>query len=92
MKHSHAYFANKDCAYFPCHKGADPDFFNCLFCFCPLYFLPDCGGDHVVVKGVKDCSDCLKPHQPGGYERIIGILKERAQAMRDSASSCRILK
>ncbi len=22
-----------------CHKNADPDDFNCLFCYCPLYAL-----------------------------------------------------
>ena len=33
----YAYFCNRECEYFPCHKGADPENFNCLFCYCPLY-------------------------------------------------------
>jgi len=82
MKNNHAYFANRDCEYFPCHKGADSEFFNCLFCFCPLYLLPECGGDFVLRKGVKDCTDCLKPHIQGGYERILSILKARADSLR----------
>ena len=37
-------FGHKKCEYFPCHKGADPEDFNCLFCYCPLYALGDkCG-------------------------------------------------
>ena len=40
----YAYFSHKKCEYFPCHKGADPEDFNCLFCYCPLYALGDkCG-------------------------------------------------
>ncbi len=37
----YAYFSHKKCEYFPCHKGADPEDFNCLFCYCPLYALGD---------------------------------------------------
>ena len=29
----YAYFSHKKCEYFPCHKGADPEDFNCLFCY-----------------------------------------------------------
>lgn len=25
------FFCNRECEYFPCHKNADPDNFNCLF-------------------------------------------------------------
>ena len=42
----YAFFSNKECEYFPCHAGADPENFNCLFCYCPLYALGDkCGGN-----------------------------------------------
>ena len=27
----YAFFSNKECEYFPCHAGADPENFNCLF-------------------------------------------------------------
>ena len=35
----YAYFSNTACEYYPCHPDADPDNFNCLFCYCPLYML-----------------------------------------------------
>ena len=38
MKH-YDFFQNSECEYFPCHKGADPKTFSCLFCYCPLYAL-----------------------------------------------------
>ena len=42
----YSYFSHKNCEYFPCHKGANPENFNCLFCYCPLYALGDkCGGN-----------------------------------------------
>ena len=45
MSQNYSYFAHKECEYFPCHKGADPENFNCLFCYCPLYALGrNCGG------------------------------------------------
>lgn len=42
----YAYFQNTACPYFPCHAKASREFFNCLFCYCPLYALGDkCGGN-----------------------------------------------
>lgn len=35
MENSHRFFENRECKYFPCHKGLED--FNCLFCYCPLY-------------------------------------------------------
>ena len=44
MEH-YKFFQNRECEYFPCHEGADPETFSCLFCYCPLYALGDqCGG------------------------------------------------
>ena len=67
------FFQNRECEYFPCHEGADPDNFNCLFCFCPLYALGDrCGGGFTYTEqGIKDCSKCLKPHRRENYEKIM---------------------
>ena len=46
---NYAFFQNKDCEYFPCHKCADAENFNCLFCYCPLYALGDeCGGNSSI--------------------------------------------
>ena len=70
---NYAFFQNKDCEYFPCHKCADEENFNCLFCYCPLYALGDqCGGSFTYLEnGIKDCSNCLKPHRRENYDRIM---------------------
>ena len=80
---SHAFFQNRDCRYFPCHENADQASFNCLFCFCPLYFLDQCGGDFTMANGVKDCTPCVKPHAPGGYERTIGCVRREIERRRE---------
>lgn len=66
------FFQNKECEYFPCHVGADPESFSCLFCYCPLYALGDrCGGNfRYTESGIKDCSDCRIPHCRENYGRI----------------------
>ena len=70
------YFSHHACEYFPCHAGASPEQFNCLFCYCPLYGLSDdCGGIFTFAVGVKDCSACLFPHLPENYTQIIARLE-----------------
>ena len=68
MKH-YDFFQNSECEYFPCHKGADPKTFSCLFCYCPLYALGEnCGGNfRYTQKGIKDCTNCLRPHIRENY-------------------------
>ena len=58
------FFTNRACPYFPCHETDDPDSFNCLFCYCPLYVLGEqCGGHFSYTKkGVKNCKNCTVPH------------------------------
>ena len=72
------FFQNRACEFFPCHPTNDPERFNCLFCYCPLYALGDrCGGNPKWIGGVcKDCSNCLVPHRPENYEYIIGKYDE----------------
>ena len=81
---SYRFFQNKDCEYFPCHKTDCPDRFNCLFCFCPLYPLGDrCGGNFTYTEdGIKDCSECLYPHQPENYDEICDRFGEIAELCR----------
>ena len=87
MEHSHRFFCNKDCRYFPCHTTKRPDDFNCLFCFCPLYFLEDCGGNpRILDNGVKDCTNCMLPHAPAGYDRIMERLKREFETIRARAA------
>jgi Zn-finger protein len=52
---------------------------NCLFCYCPLYLLgTECGGTYqILAGGVKDCSDCLFPHQPENYDKVVQKLKQK---------------
>jgi Zn-finger protein len=70
---SYKHFQNRACEYFPCHKGAEEENFNCLFCFCPLYALGEqCGGSFTYTdSGIKDCSRCLKPHRAENYDKIM---------------------
>ena len=74
---NYKFFNHKDCEFFPCHPTKDPDNFNCLFCYCPLYRMKDCGGGYVIRNGVKDCSFCLLPHNGAeGYAYVLAKLRE----------------
>lgn len=80
----YAFFCNRDCEYFPCHPTNDPDNFNCLFCYCPLYALGNrCGGAFTYNQnGYKDCTRCLFPHQRENYGKIIARYGEIAEVAR----------
>lgn len=77
MEH-YAFFQNRECEYFPCHKNVETGAFNCLFCYCPLYALGDrCGGNFTYTEnGVKDCSGCCVPHIAENYEKIMEKMPE----------------
>ena len=72
-----AFFQHKQCEYFPCHEGADPETFSCIFCYCPLYALGDqCGGNFTYTEnGIKDCTGCMKPHRRENYEKMMEKMK-----------------
>ncbi len=81
MEDSSRYFCNRACEYFPCHKKADADAFNCLFCYCPMHPYEDCPGTprYIETAGagsrrIKDCTDCIFPHQPEHYDQIMKFL------------------
>lgn len=76
MKNNYRFFRNNECEYFPCHKIKNDENFNCLFCFCPLYFLEECGGNHMLNNGIKDCTNCLIPHSEKGYDYIVDKIME----------------
>lgn len=67
----YSYFENRDCAFYPCHEI---EHINCLFCYCPLYHIEECGGAWAVASGVKDCSLCAYPHIRENYHEIIARL------------------
>lgn len=72
------FYQHKECEYFPCHTGADPETFSCLFCYCPLYALGDrCGGNFRYTQcGVKDCSGCRIPHCRENYGLVCEKLSQ----------------
>ena len=80
---NYKFFNNKDCQYFPCHKVKNEEEFNCLFCYCPLYLMEDCGGNYSIKRNIKDCSKCLIPHSLKGYDYINAKLMEVFNAKRE---------
>ncbi|MDR0937557.1 MAG: cysteine-rich small domain-containing protein [Oscillospiraceae bacterium] len=78
---NYAFFCHKTCEAFPCHEGLDPERFNCLFCYCPLYALGEkCKGNYSYTeRGIKSCGNCVIPHDPENYGYIIGRFEEIAK-------------
>ncbi|RMG70446.1 MAG: metal-binding protein [Nitrospirae bacterium] len=77
VENSSRYFLNYACEYFPCHQ-TDAEDFNCLFCYCPMYYLECLGTPHYITlptgRVIKDCSGCIFPHRPENYETILEYL------------------
>ncbi|WP_022765447.1 ATP-binding cassette domain-containing protein [Butyrivibrio sp. XPD2006] len=72
-----SFFINRACKSFPCHDVPE-DEFNCMFCYCPLYDMKDCGGDYTYNdKGIKNCKNCSFPHFKDNYPVVIKKLKEK---------------
>ena len=80
---AYSFFSHRRCEYFPCHPTGDPENFNCLFCYCPLYALGRaCGGNfRYTEKGVKNCSRCTLPNRRESYGYIIAKLREMVRQM-----------
>ncbi|MCH5272547.1 MAG: metal-binding protein [Lachnospiraceae bacterium] len=74
---SYCFFANKECQYYPCHKGIEE--LNCLFCYCPLYRMEQCPGNPSYKekegKKIKVCTDCTFPHRPENYKKVLELLR-----------------
>ena len=73
---SSKFFENRKCEYYPCHKTESEDF-NCLFCFCPMYYAICLGvPKYIILNGslIKDCSACDYPHRPGNYATLLEYL------------------
>ncbi len=83
-ENAHAFFQNRSCEKFPCHRGVCREDFNCLFCYCPLYALGEqCGGNfHYTEKGYKSCADCNYPHKRENYDAILARYGEIAALTR----------
>ena len=67
------FLQNRECEYFPCHKGVPEEAFNCLFCYCPLYALGrKCDGSCTYTEnGIKNCEHCTFPHRKENYEKVL---------------------
>ena len=67
------FLQNRECEYFPCHKGVPEADFNCLFCYCPLYALGrGCGGAYTYLEnGCKSCERCAFPHRKENYDKVL---------------------
>ena len=84
MSENYKFFCHKNCEFFPCHKTDKPDEFNCLFCYCPLYALgKNCGGNFKYTgKGIKDCSNCMLPHNKKNFDYIMKKFSEISELAR----------
>jgi len=87
-ENSTTFFANKACAYYPCHTGAEE--LNCLFCYCPFYLEENCPGDPVWlgVHGncLKDCSSCTFPHKAENFSIIVDWIIQANARRKHSAA------
>lgn len=79
----HQFFQNRECKYFPCHKGVDEADFNCLFCYCPLYMLgKKCGGNCTYTdNGIKNCAGCVFPHRKENYVAVLARFSDIKQVV-----------
>lgn len=76
MGEQYKFFQHRSCEYFPCHANVDINKFNCLFCYCPLYTITECGGNNIFNNGIKICTNCKVPHLENGYDFIVNKLIE----------------
>ena len=79
QKNSACFFSNIECEYYPCHQEVKE--FNCLFCYCPLYYNNPCPGNPSYKNFddtiMKICTNCTYPHEAKNYENIIAFLKNK---------------
>ncbi|MBQ6582313.1 MAG: metal-binding protein [Mogibacterium sp.] len=79
MKNSSRFYENRECEYYPCHKGLDE--INCLFCYCPFYHLEDCPGTPAFRqkedRKIKVCTGCTYPHHAENYDEVVQRLRRQ---------------
>ncbi|WP_051532765.1 cobyrinate a,c-diamide synthase [Lachnobacterium bovis] len=80
-KSSSSFFTNYACKYYPCHKNIKN--LNCLFCYCPMYFLDECLGHPTYIekegKKIKVCTNCVFPHKHENYDIIMKYLASKCR-------------
>ena len=84
----YSFFSHVKCELFPCHDTQDKENFNCLFCYCPLYYLgSECGGNFAYTSsGVKNCINCTLPHERDNYGYVTDQLKEIVRKIKQESS------
>jgi len=74
----YSYFENRNCKYYPCHKGEEH--INCMFCYCPMYRLDNCPGSPIYKEKdgrvIKVCTECTFPHNKENYHIIMERLRK----------------
>jgi Zn-finger protein len=56
-----------------CNKCHNVDTIYCIYCYCPLYPIRQCGGNFTLLEnGIKDCSNCIKPHTKEFIKEFFG--------------------
>lgn len=75
MSANYKFFNHQSCEYYPCHEMT-PEKLNCLFCYCPLYVLPECEGNYQMLDKIKDCSQCTLPHHIENFDYIMKKYQE----------------
>lgn len=77
MKEDFNWTQNTGCRYFPCHSTVPVEEFNCLFCYCPLFFI-ECDGRYTLMdNGFKDCSKCTRNHDKDSWKFIVSRLRDK---------------
>ncbi|MBR6230927.1 MAG: metal-binding protein [Lachnospiraceae bacterium] len=89
MDNSSRFFENRSCEYFPCHEGLEN--FNCLFCYCPMYWFKECLGDPKFIKTkegkiIKACTDCTFPHVPEHYDAVMEFIADKIKGQERQGS------
>ena len=79
MENNFRFFENRTCEYYPCHR--DIEHINCLFCYCPFFFLASCPGtpEYTDKNGsrLRVCTNCNFPHVAENYPEVIKELRVR---------------
>lgn len=83
---SNTCFSNTSCDYYPCHTYKTDQPFNCLFCYCPMYRFEHCLGNPTYVQNakgqsIKSCLNCVFPHVPQNYDKIMEFLKKKNEVV-----------
>lgn len=82
---NYKFFQHTECEFFPCHSTDNPEGFNCIFCYCPLYAMgKKCGGNFkIMVSGLKDCTNCMVPHKKENYDYMIFKIGEFYESLKE---------